>query len=264
MLKKKVKDAIISVPAFFNNLQREAVIKAGELAGLNVKKIINEPTSAAMAYGIENDDKEEKAIIVLDLGGGTFDISIMEVSGSVMEVVAICGDNKLGGNDFTDRLVGKFISDNGLEESISIEDKNALWKAAEKGKIEMSDKGAANIKCTINNIHYSMEITEEEYENICFDLLEKIRHLTIRAIDESKYLAEEIRDIVLVGGGTKLSVVKKMMEKMIDKELNYSINPDEAVVRGAAMQGAMMEKNEDLKELVMTDICPYYILEKIN
>lgn len=262
-LKEEVTEAIISVPAFFNNHQREAVLKAGKLAGFNVRKIINEPTAAAMAYGMGNvDNEEEKAIIVLDLGGGTFDISIMAVTGAVMEVVAVCGDNKLGGNDFTDKLVAKFMLDNKLHTDMSTEDNNLIWKAAEKAKFDLSESGEAEMECVIKNNRYSMKITEEEYTYLCFDLLEKIRHLTIRAIDESEYLPEEISDVVLVGGGTKLSIVKKMMEKMIGKELEYKINPDEAVVRGAAMQCAIMENNGDFKELVMTDICPYYIIEK--
>ncbi len=263
-LGEEVNDAIISVPAFFSNPQREAVLRAGKIAGLNVKKIINEPTAAAMAYGLQNIDDDERAIIVLDLGGGTFDISIMEVVGTVMEVVAICGDNQLGGSDFTDILVTEFISRNNIQKELSRDEYTMLWKAAEKAKISISDNGNAKMKCTIDNNTYILNINEDEYEKMCFKLLEKIRKLTIRAIDESKYMPHEISDIILVGGGTKLSIVKKMMEKMIDKELKYHINPDEAVVRGAAMQGALLERNEDLKNFIMTDICPYYIIEKAN
>ena len=265
ILGEEITDAIVSVPAFFNNPQREAVLKAGKLAGLNVRKIINEPTSAALAYGLQNvDDESERAIIVLDLGGGTFDISIMEVAGSVMEVVAICGDNKLGGNDFTDKLVEEFIKQNNIADKLTPEDYAKLWKEAEKTKISISENEKASMSFTVNDEMYSMNITESEYEKLCYELLNNIRKLTLRAIDESKYFPNEISDVVLVGGGTKLSIVKKMMEKMIGKELTYHINPDEAVVRGAAMQGAIMEKNEELKDLVMTDICPYYIIRKYN
>ncbi len=262
-LKEEVTDAIISVPAFFNNLQREAVLKAGKLAGLNVRKIINEPTAAAMAYGMQNiEDEAERAIIVLDLGGGTFDISIMEIAGSVMEVVAICGDNHLGGNDFTDKLYEAFITKNAIDLELSSKESANLWKEAEKAKISISETGKASMKCSVASKNYSLDITEAEYEKMCYELLNRIRTLTLRAIDESKYLPKEISDIILVGGGTKLSLVKRMMEKMLDKELAYYINPDEAVVRGAAMQGALMEQNEELKDLVMTDICPYYIMTK--
>ena len=264
-LGEEVTDAIISVPAFYNNPQREAVLKAGRLAGLNVRKIINEPTSAALAYGLQNmDDENERVIIVLDLGGGTFDISIMEVAGSVMEVVAICGDNKLGGNDFTDKLVDAFLSKNNISDKLTSDDYTKLWKVAEKAKISISENGKASMNYIIDNEKYNMDITETEYEQLCYDLLNNIRRLTLRAIDESKYFPNEISDVILVGGGTKLSIVKKMMEKMIGKELTYHINPDEAVVRGAAMQGALMEQNEYLKDLVMTDICPYYIMKNVS
>lgn len=260
-LGEEITDAIISVPAFFNNPQREAVLRAGALAGLNVRKIINEPTSAAMAYGMQNaDNDEEKAIIVLDLGGGTFDISIMEICGYAMEVVAICGDNKLGGNDFTQKLVDMFKVTNDITVELTADEQSALWKQAEKAKLSISSNGMGTISCNIGGNGYTYEITEAEYEKECFDLLEKIRLLTLRAIDESPYKPDEISEIIMVGGGTKLSIVKKMMEKMLDKELDYQINPDEAVVRGAAMQGALIERNEDIKELVMTDICPYYII----
>lgn len=258
-LGEDITEAVISVPAFFNNLQREAVLRAGALAGLNVRKIINEPTAAALAYGmgcVENE--EERAIIVLDLGGGTFDISIMEICGYTMEVVAVCGDNKLGGNDFTEKLIDLFINANKITELIE-EEKVLLWKQAEKAKISISDIGVGVINCNIKGKKYTYEIIEEEYEKECFELLEKIRHLTIKAINESQYKTEEIKDIIMVGGGTKLSIVKKMFEKMLDKELDYQINPDEAVVRGAAMQGALIDHNKDIRELIMTDICPYYI-----
>ena len=259
-LSEEVSDVIISVPAFFNNPQREAVLRAGTLAGLNVKKIINEPTAAALAYGVQNaEDEEERAIMVLDLGGGTFDISIMEVCENTMEVVSICGDNKLGGNDFTQRLVDLFLSANHITVGLTVDEDAMLWKRAEKAKIDISTIGKGTIICNIGGREYTYEISEEEYEKECFNLLEKIRHLIIRAIDESPYKTDEIREVILVGGGTRLSIVKKMVERMVDKELNYEINPDEAVVRGAAMQGAMMERNENIKELVMTDICPYYI-----
>lgn len=259
-LGEEITEAIISVPAFFNNPQREAVLRAGKLAGLNVRKIINEPTSAALAYGVGNvENEEERAIIVLDLGGGTFDISIMEICGPAMEVVAICGDNKLGGNDFTEKIVELFKKANNIDLEISEDESVMLWKKAEKAKIDISTTGVGTINCNIGGQEYTYTINEAEYEQECFELLEKIRRLTIRAIDESRYKTEEIKDIIMVGGGTKLSIVKKMMERMLDKELDYKINPDEAVVRGAAMQAALIDRNEDIKELVMTDICPYYI-----
>lgn len=261
-LGETIEDAIISVPAFFNNAQRRAVLEAGMLAGFNVRKIINEPTSAALAYGVQGTSQgkfEEKIILVLDLGGGTFDISVMEASDTVMEVVAVSGDNKLGGSDFTNRLMELFIKNNGITDELTIEAHTRLWNAAEEAKLQISDEGFGKMECVLAGGKYEYSISEAEYEKACHDLLARIRKLTIKAIDESKYSADEIEDIIMVGGGTRLSIVKKLMEKMAGKLLDYPISPDEAVVIGAAMQGAMLEKKQDIKELIMTDIAPYYI-----
>lgn len=258
-LGKEVKDVVISVPAFFTNIQKKSVINAGKLAGLNVKKIINEPTAAAMAYGINNQQNESKVILVLDLGGGTFDISVMEVNGNIMEVVAICGDNRLGGEDFTKRIIELFIKENGIEEKDANDNYAALYHMAERAKHEITNDKISHMKCTVSGREYSYSLDEKTYEEKTMDLLEKIRKLTLQAIYESKYEPYEINDIIMVGGGTKLSVVKRLVKKMLDKEYEYQINPDEAVVLGAALQGALIEKDVNIKDLVMTDICPYNI-----
>lgn len=265
-LGEKIEDAIISVPAFFSNPQRKAVLRAGELAGFHVKKIINEPTAAAMAYNMLTQEESgweqserEKIIMVLDLGGGTFDISIMEATQDVMEVIAVCGDNELGGRDFTKRLMDMCLDNFKPGMDLSVDDYERLWKAAEKAKILLSKEGEADVSCTINNQQYEYHVTEEEYERACFDLLEKMRKLIVQAIEESKYESHDIEDIIMVGGGTKLSIVRKAIEKMTDKKLDYQINPDEAVVYGAALQGALYDKDEKMPNIVMTDICPYYI-----
>lgn len=256
---EEINEAVISVPAFFNNLQRKAVIDAGKLAGFDVKRIVNEPTAAAVAYGVKNTEEDTKVILVLDLGGGTFDISVMEVNGNVMEVVAVCGDNKLGGGDFTRRLIELFKKHHNITKSLSKEEEESLFSKAEIAKKEITLEGKATIKCMIDGSEYVYEITESEYEGGCTDLIEKIRKLTIRAIEESKYEPSEIKDILMVGGGTKLSSVKKMVEKMIGSEAAYKINPEEAVVRGVALYGALMDKDESVNKIVMTDICPHYI-----
>ncbi len=257
--KETIEDAVISVPAFFSNPQRQAVLKAGKMAGFNVKRIVNEPTAAAIAYGIGEDTKEKKIIIVLDLGGGTFDISVMEVNENVMEVVAICGDNRLGGNDFTDILINDFIRFSKINKKLSEEEKSILWHSAQRAKHQITAEGRGDIRCVIDGKEYSYSVSEDEYEKLCQPLLQKIRKLTIKAINESKYEPYEIDDIIMVGGGTKLSIVKKMVDKMMGKEINYKINPDEAVARGVAIQGALLSENQEIKDLVMTDICPYYV-----
>lgn len=261
-LGESVTEAIISVPAFFNNAQRKSVLQAGKLAGLEVKKIINEPTAAALAYGVDGTSKgifEEKIILVLDLGGGTFDISVMEAGEDVMEVVAVCGDNKLGGSDFTARLISLFQEAHQIKEITDLEEKSILWEQAEKAKKQLSTTGVGTITCNIGGRPYEYSITEAEYEVACFDLLERIRKLTVKAVEESKYKPEEIEEIIMVGGGTKLSIVKKLIERIAGKALSYPIDPDEAVATGAAMQGAMFEKKEAIKDLVMTDIAPHYL-----
>lgn len=254
-----ITDAVISVPAFFTNIQKKSVISAGKLAGLNVKKIINEPTAAAMAYGINNQNEESKVILVLDLGGGTFDISVMEINGNVMEVVAICGDNNLGGEDFTKRIIDLFLEENGIDKKEAESYNTALYHMAERAKYEITNDKISHMKCLIKDEEYSYSLDEKTYEEKTIDLLEKIRKLTLQAIDESKYEPYEISEIIMVGGGTKLSIVKKLVEKMLGREFEYQVNPDEAVVLGTALQGALIEKDVNIKDLVMTDICPYYI-----
>ena len=261
-LGEEVTQAVISVPAFFNNAQRKAVLQAGTLAGLDVKKIISEPTAAALAYGIKGTTDglfEEKIILVLDLGGGTFDISVMEASDKIMEVVAVCGDNKLGGSDFTMKLIDIFKEKNNIEEPINEDEWAILWEQAEQAKKTISIKGEGSLSCSINGVNYETVITEAEYEEACFDLLDRIRKLTVKAIEESKYKSSEIEEVIMVGGATKLSMVKRLIEKLAGKNLDYPISPDEAVVMGAAIQGAMLEKNEDVVDLIMTDISPYYL-----
>lgn len=279
---EEITDAVISVPAFFNNPQRKAVMEAGKQAGFDVKRIINEPTAAAVAYGIHGmeqmedginqsngtkangETKHKDVIIVLDLGGGTFDISVMEVDDSVMEVVAICGDNKLGGGDFTQRLVELFKEANAIHSELTIEENARLWEKAQQAKHQITAEGFGEIKCVIEEREYRYAITEAEYEDACYDLLDRMRKLTLQAVEESKYEPYEVKDIIMVGGGTKLSIVRKMIEKMIGKDIRYKINPDEAVVRGAALQGALLTREEGLKELIMTDICSHYIGDAVS
>ena len=258
---EEITEAVISVPAFFNNYQRVAVIEAGKIAGFDVKRIVNEPTAAALAYGVQNmeDEAEQKVIIVLDLGGGTFDISVMEVGENVMEVVAVCGDNKLGGGDFTRRLIKLFKEHNNILCELSEIEENLIWSEAQKAKHQITTEGYGKMSCIISDVLYEYEITEEEYTNECFDLLEKIRKLSLQAVEESAYEPSDISDIIMVGGGTKLSIVRKMLEKMIGKNIDYNINPDEAVVRGVATYGALINNDEKLAKIVLTDICSHYI-----
>ncbi|MBD5105719.1 MAG: Hsp70 family protein [Lachnospiraceae bacterium] len=261
-LGEEIRDAVISVPAFFSNPQRKAVIQAGELAGFHVRQIINEPTAAAMAYGIQDkglDDEspKSKVIMVMDLGGGTFDISIVEQTGDIMEVVAVCGDNHLGGEDFTKRLMNLFLEANEIEGALEEREEAALWKQAEQVKKEFGREEMGSIRCNIRGKDRHYEISEPDYEKACFDLLERMRKLALKAIDESKYEMEDVSEILMVGGGMKLSVIQKMINRLSGSRQEYKIDPDEAVVAGAALTGHLLEQKYSVKDLIMTDICPY-------
>ena len=260
-LGEKIEDVVISVPAFFSNPQRKAVLQAGELAGLKVRQLINEPTAAAMAYGIQDKETESEAedtkvIMVMDLGGGTFDISIVEQTGNIMEVVSVCGDNHLGGEDFTRHLMTMFLEFYGIKELEKCEE-IFLWKQAEQAKKMFASSEKASIHCNINGKSYDYDVMEQEYEMACFDLIEKMRKLALKAVEESKYEMEEIGEILMVGGGMKLSIIQKMVAKLAGKQLEYKINPDEAVALGATLTGHLLEQNYEVKDLIMTDICPY-------
>ena len=281
-LGETIEEAVISVPAFFSNPQRKAVLRAGELAGFKVRQIINEPTAAAVAYSVnksknkeeseeENytaedesvENEEEKVLMVLDLGGGTFDISIIEVSGNIIEVVSVCGDNHLGGEDFTKILLELFLETNRINVSLSEKEKKVLWRQAENAKKMISSDHTGKMNCIIGGKKYYYEITEHEYERACFGLLEKMRKLSVQAVKDSGYRPEDISEILMTGGGMRLSVVWKMIQKMSGKRITYDINFDEAVVVGAAFQGCLLEKDKMVKDIIMTDICPYELFDKI-
>lgn len=258
---EKVDEAIISVPAYFNDAQRKATKCAGKLAGLKVERIISEPTAAAIAYGIQNKNINTK-YLVFDLGGGTFDVSILEKFENILEVRAVAGDNYIGGEDFTTILVQMFLN----EHEIDMEglDKNTLAhirKQAEKGKVQFSEIKSSNpeieISCNINEEMYTSKISLEEYEQSCQLLLEKIRRPIERSLKDARLRLADIDEIILVGGATKLPVLRKYVSKIFGRIPNTEINPDEAVALGASIQGAMKKRKNSLKEIILTDVCPF-------
>ncbi|MBQ4650213.1 MAG: molecular chaperone HscC [Firmicutes bacterium] len=258
-LGEEVTEAIISVPAYFNDVQRKATKQAGELAGLKVERIINEPTAAAIAYGITRDD-EEKRFLVFDLGGGTFDVSILELDGDIMEVRAIAGDNYLGGEDFTGVLYNMFLKHHGLEESaLTKPQAKHLWKQAELCKISFSEAagGVSKMTASLNGDMLELDISAADYEKACGDLLERLKKPIERSLKDAKLRVADLDEIILVGGGTRLSLVRSFVTKLFRRFPNISVNPDEAVAIGAALQCAMKERNEDIKEIVLTDVCPF-------
>ena len=256
-LQEEITEAVISVPAYFNEHQRKATKLAGKLAGLKVERLISEPTAAAIAYGI-NHETEDTKIIVFDLGGGTFDISLLELDDGIMEVHCVAGDNFLGGEDFTKVLYKRFFREQDMEEELlSAQTRNHISKQAELCKLTLSDEMSATMKCKVNDEMYEMTISREEYKEECAELLERIKKPIARSLRDSKLTIEDIDRVVMVGGSTRLPLVRSYVATLLKKIPDYSVNPDEVVVIGACMQAAMKEKNEALEDLILTDVCPY-------
>lgn len=259
-LGKEITEAIISVPAYFNDAQRKATKRAGLLAGLKVERIISEPTAAAISYGLQHKDLNTK-FLVFDLGGGTFDISILEKFDNILEVRAVAGDNFIGGEDFTTVLVQMFLNEHDLDQSC-LDNKTIarIRKQAELGKLSLSDGSSKNeieIKCKVNDEMYTSIITIDEYEEACSILLEKIRRPIERSLKDARLRLADIDEIIMVGGATKLSVLRKYVSKIFGRIPNTEINPDEVVALGTAIQGALKGREAALREIIMTDVCPF-------
>lgn len=256
-LGEEITEAIISVPAYFNDMQRKATKQAGELAGLNVSRIINEPTAAAIACGMDSQGKDVR-YLVFDLGGGTFDVSILELYGSIMEVHAIAGDNFIGGEDFTALLCTMFLEKMAIApESLDIQTINEVYKAAEAGKCAFSENDEVTISCTIQNQLCEMNITLSEYEKACTPLLEKLRRPIERSLRDAGVSLDDIDQIVLVGGATRLPIIRRFVSKLFKRIPKMHVDPDEVVALGAALQCGMKSRDKKIQEVVLTDVCPY-------
>ncbi len=253
----EVEEAVISVPAYFNDAQRKATKKAGELAGLVVERIVSEPTAAAIAYGLNQKNADTK-FLVFDLGGGTFDVSILELFQNIMEVRAVAGDNFLGGEDFTTVLEQMFYREHDLNaDMLDQKIQSHVHKQAELCKLGFEDAKTSKMKCKIHDTMYESEIELDEYEKACQILLNKIRKPIERSLSDANIKLHDIEEIVLVGGATKLSIVRRFVSRLFGRLPNTSINPDEVVAIGAAIQAAMKERNEAVKEMILTDVCPF-------
>ena len=257
-LGEEIEEAVISVPAYFNDMRRKATKRAGELAGLKVERIISEPTAAAIAYGLYNDDKPAKNL-VFDLGGGTLDVSILDYFAPILEVRAVAGDNYLGGEDFTAVIEEMFYKKHPDldKEKLYYREKALIHKAAEQCKIDLSDNGNSTMKAKVGDDEITMDISYADYDKACEGLYERIRVPVKRALTDAKLKLTDIDKIVLVGGGTRLTGVRSFVSKMFHTFPDTSINPDEAVALGAAIQAAMKERKESIKEVVLTDVCPF-------
>ena len=255
-LGQSVTDAIISVPAYFNDLQRKATKRAGELAGLNVVRIINEPTAAAIAHGMT--EQNDSRYLVFDLGGGTFDVSILELYQPIMEVHAIAGDNFIGGEDFTDVLYDLFLQSAGIApESLDLKTRSEVRKNAEACKCAFSYTDEIMMCCTVHGQMHILRLTLEEYERACAPLLNRLRKPIEQGLRDAGVRPQEIDRIVLVGGATRSPVVRKYVAKLFGRTPSFGINPDEAVAIGAALQCGIKSRDKEIQEVVLTDVCPF-------
>ncbi|MBO5088296.1 MAG: molecular chaperone HscC [Lachnospiraceae bacterium] len=269
-LQEEVTEAVISVPAYFNDERRKATKRAGELAGLKVERIISEPTAAAIAYGLY-ENRENGKFLVFDLGGGTFDVSILELYDSIIEVRAVAGDNFLGGEDFTKVIEDIFFEKNPdiNREILSQKELKHITKQAENCKLEFNGERYSTMSCKLGEETYEMRLSIDEYEAKCDELLDKIRQPIKRSLSDANVRLKDINRVVLVGGATKLSFIRKFVGKLFHNLPDTSINPDEAVALGAAVQGAMKERKDSIKEVILTDVCPFtlgteIVIEKEN
>ncbi|MDA2978002.1 MAG: Hsp70 family protein, partial [Actinomycetota bacterium] len=249
-LGESVTDAVITVPAYFNDAQRQATKEAGEIAGLNVLRIINEPTAAALAYGLDKANKEE-LILVYDLGGGTFDVSLLEIGEGVVEVKATAGDNKLGGDDWDEKVINwmvtEFKNKNGVDLSKDNMALQRLREAAEKAKIELSSSTSTNINLPYitasasGPLHLDETLTRAQFESMTADLLDRTKKPVEQVIKDAGFAKEKINQIVMVGGSTRMPQVTELVKKLTGKEPNKSVNPDEVVSIGAALQAGVLK-----------------------
>ena len=259
----EVSQAVITVPAYFNDAQRQATKDAGKIAGLEVKRIINEPTAAALAYGIDKVDKEQ-TILVFDLGGGTFDVSILKLADGTFEVISTSGDNHLGGDDFDqkiiDHLVAEFKRDQGVDLS---KDKMAIQRlkdAAEKAKKELSGVTTTQISLPFitmgdaGPLHMELNLTRAKFNEITADLIDRCEAPVKTALKDAKMGSNDIHQVLLVGGSTRIPAVQELVKKLLNKEPNKSVNPDEVVAMGAAIQGGVLAG--DVKDVLLLDVTP--------
>jgi molecular chaperone DnaK len=261
-LGETVTEAVITVPAYFNDSQRQATKDAGKIAGIEVKRIINEPTAASLAYGL--DKKSNETILVFDLGGGTFDVSILEVGDGVFEVLATSGDTHLGGDDFDKKIVDYLAEDFKGKEGIDLrKDKQALQRlteAAEKAKIELSSVTQADVNLPFITAtqdgpkHLELTLTRAKFEELCSDLIDRCRIPVENAMKDAKLSNSNIDEIVLVGGSTRIPAVKEVVKKVLGKEPNQTVNPDEVVAVGAAIQGGVLAG--EVKDILLLDVTP--------
>lgn len=262
-LGEPVTDAVITVPAYFNDMQRQATKDAGKIAGLNVLRIVNEPTAAALAYGLDKKGGEEN-VLVFDLGGGTFDVSVLEIAEDVCQVLSTSGDNHLGGDDWDQRIIDwladKFKSENGIDLRTDPMALQRLKEAAEKAKMELSSTQQTQINLPFITAdatgpkHLDYTLSRAEFEKITRDLLDRCKEPVTKALKDAGISVSDVADVVLVGGSTRMPAVQELVKKLTGREPNMSVNPDEVVAMGAAVQGGVI--TGDVKDILLLDVTP--------
>ena len=263
-LGEKVTEAVITVPAYFNDAQRQATKDAGKIAGLEVKRIINEPTAAALAYGLDN-EKEQK-IMVYDLGGGTFDVSIIEIGDGVIEVLSTAGDNRLGGDDFDQKVADYMIAEFKKTEGVDLSaDKMAMQRikeAAEKAKKELSSATTTNINLPFISmnangpLHFDMNLTRAKFDELTHDLVERTAEPVKRALSDAGLAPSELGQVLLVGGSTRIPSVQDKVKQLTGKEPSKTLNPDECVALGASVQGGKLAGDSGAGDILLLDVTP--------
>ena len=263
-LGEEITEAVISVPAYFNDARRKATKHAGELAGLKVERIISEPTAAAVAYGLYEMQDDAK-VLVFDLGGGTFDVSILELSGTILEVRAVAGDNYLGGEDFTAVIEDMWYKKTGIDRDV-LDEKTLrhVHKQAENCKLIIDKERMVNMKCIIGDEEKEAQIRLDEFEKNCEELLERIRIPVRKSLSDAKLKLSEIDKVVMVGGATRLPLVRRLVGKLFRSLPDTTVNPDEAIAIGAAIQAAMKERRESIREVILTDVCPFTLSTEVS
>ncbi|MEF2733665.1 MAG: molecular chaperone DnaK [Blautia sp.] len=263
-LGEKVTEAVITVPAYFNDAQRQATKDAGKIAGLDVKRIINEPTAAALAYGLDNE--QEQKIMVYDLGGGTFDVSIIEIGDGVIEVLSTAGDNRLGGDDFdqkvADYMIAEFKKNEGVDLSADKMAMQRIKEAAEKAKKELSSATTTNINLPFISmnangpLHFDMNLTRAKFDELTPDLVERTAEPVKRALSDAGLSASELGQVLLVGGSTRIPAVQDKVKQLTGKEPSKSLNPDECVALGASVQGGKLAGDAGAGDILLLDVTP--------
>lgn len=255
-LGENVEHAVISVPAYFNDIQRKATKQAGEIAGLKVERVINEPSAAALAYGINQQD--DQTFVVVDLGGGTFDVSVVECFEKIIEIRASAGDNYLGGEDFLHALEGFYLHKTGIKASqLSAGQRQSLLSQLEEAKNELTTSHEVKVPHMIDNKREEVVVTREDFDVITRHLVERIKTPIVQAIRDSQVELGEIDNVILVGGASRMPIVKKTIGKIVGRIPATTIEPDTLIAIGAGVQAGLKEKNVDLNEHVLTDVCPF-------